>query len=401
MDYLHGIETLTVDNVPRSIRTARSSVIGIVGTAPDADPDLFPLNEPVLVMNARDARGLDTVGDFLGTLPDAMDAIYRQAGATCVVVRVAEEEDIESTISNVIGGTDAQTGEPLGIEALRAAQSKVGLVPRILCVPEFTSFVTREELTDKITASPVINALVPVANTLRGFIYADGPNTTDAEAVQFRETIGSQRVMIVDPYAKVWDAVTNKETIRGASAYYAGVRSRLDTERGFHWNISNQPIYGLTGVARPIDVSLGARNTRANYLNENEVSTIVNLTGYRTWGGRTCSDDEQWAFENHVRIHDMILESLVEAHLWALDRNIDRNYADAVTEGVNAYLRDLEAREIISGGTCSFSEERNTISTMEQGQAFFSFDYGRYGVAEHIIFEAAVNNDYTVEQLFK
>jgi len=400
MDYLHGIEALTVDDGPRPIRTARSSVIGIVGTAPDADPELFPLNEPVLVMNPGDARGLDTIGDFAGTLPDAMDAIYRQAGATCVVVRVEEGADTESTISNVIGGTDAQTGDPLGVEVLRAAQSKVGLVPRILCVPEYTSFVTRDGQDDSITASPVINALVSVADTLRGFIYADGPNTTDEEAVQFRDTLGSQRVMVIDPYAKVWDTVANDETIRSAAAYFAGVRARLDTERGFHWNISNQAINGLTGVARPIDVSLGARNTRANYLNENEVATIVNLTGFRTWGGRTCSDDPLWAFENHVRIHDMILESLVQAHLWALDRNIDRNYADAVAEGVNAYLRDLEARRIISGGTCVFSEEKNTSSSMELGRAFFSIDYGRYGVAEHIIFEAAVNNDYTVEQLF-
>ena len=401
MNYLHGIEALTVDYGPRPIRTARSSVIGVVGTAPDADPDLFPLNEPVLVMNTGDARGLDTVGDFAGTLPDAMRAIYQQAGATCVVVRVADGQDIETTISNVIGGTDAQTGDPLGVEVLRAAQSKVGLVPLILCVPEFTSFVTRDDLTDKITSSPVINALAGVANTLRAFIYADGPNTTDEDAVTLRETMSSQRVMIIDPYAKCWDTAANAETICSSSAYYAGVRARLDTEHGFHWNISNQSIYGLTGVARPIDVSLGDRNTRANYLNENEVATIVNLTGYRTWGGRTCSDDSQWAFENHVRIHDMILESLVQAHLWALDRNIDRNYADAVTEGVNAYLRDLAAREIISGGTCVFSEEKNTIATMELGRAYFSFDYGRYGVAEHVIFEAAVNNDYTVEQLFK
>lgn len=399
MDYLHGIEALTVANGPRPIRTARSSVIGLVGTAPDADPELFPVNEPVLVLNRTQAAGLDTEGNFAGTLPDAMDAIYTQAGAVCVVIRVTEGVDEAATVSNIIGGIDSETGAPLGMEALRAAQSKLGLVPRILCVPEYTSYVTRDG-EDVITASPVVNALIPIADKLRGFIYADGPNTTDAEAVVYRGLLGSQRVMVIDPFVKAWDVSLEAEAVRSSAAYFAGVRARLDTEQGFHWNISNQRINGLTGVSRPIDVALSERNTRANYLNENDVATVVNLTGYRTWGGRTASDDPLWAFENHVRIHDMILESLVQAHLWALDRNIDRNYADAVVEGVNAYLRDLTTRGIISGGTCVFSEAKNSAASMELGRAFFSFDYGRYGVAEHLIFEAAVNNDYTIEQLF-
>ena len=49
VQYLHGIETIELDSPAGPVETVKSNVIGLVGTAPDADPDLFPLNTPVAV----------------------------------------------------------------------------------------------------------------------------------------------------------------------------------------------------------------------------------------------------------------------------------------------------------------------------------------------------------------
>ena len=35
-EFLHGVEVVEIDNGPRPIRTVKSSVIGLVGTAPRA-----------------------------------------------------------------------------------------------------------------------------------------------------------------------------------------------------------------------------------------------------------------------------------------------------------------------------------------------------------------------------
>jgi phage tail sheath protein FI len=72
----------------------------LVGTAPDADPDLFPLNTPVPVFaDALKAGQLKSAG----TLLDGVDAIYSQKSAVVVVVtRVAEGEpgrDLVRTLS--------------------------------------------------------------------------------------------------------------------------------------------------------------------------------------------------------------------------------------------------------------------------------------------------------------
>ena len=39
--FLHGVEVIEIDTGPRQIQTAKSSVIGLVGTAPDADAEAF------------------------------------------------------------------------------------------------------------------------------------------------------------------------------------------------------------------------------------------------------------------------------------------------------------------------------------------------------------------------
>ena len=73
--FLHGIQNVTVDDGARPITTVRSSTIGIIGTAPDADPLLFPLNRPVLIAGSRTLAAKLGVE---GTLPQAIDSIFDQ-----------------------------------------------------------------------------------------------------------------------------------------------------------------------------------------------------------------------------------------------------------------------------------------------------------------------------------
>lgn len=137
--FLHGVETIDIDTGARPISTVRASVIGIAGTAPDADPAAFPLNTPVLIAGSRrEAALLDIVGDGNGTLPSALDTIMDQAGAVVVVVRVEEGETDAETLANILGGVNATNGQYEGVHAFKAAESILGFAPRILIAPGFT-----------------------------------------------------------------------------------------------------------------------------------------------------------------------------------------------------------------------------------------------------------------------
>ncbi len=384
--FLHGVEVVEIDSGPRPIRTVKSSVIGIVGTAPDADENLFPINTPVLIAGKRtQAARLDTAGNGAGTLPAALDGIFDQAGAMVVVIRVEEGATIAETESNLIGGVDAATGQHQGVQALLGAESVVHVTPRILIAPDFSH------------DQAVITEMLGIADRLRAVIIADGPNTNDEESINYRREFGSARVYVVDPWVKVWDATADAEAVQPASARVAGMISKSDNERGFWWSPSNREMYGIVGTARPVDFTLGDVNARANHLNENEVATIIRKDGYRLWGNRTCSSDPKWAFLSVRRTADMINESLLRAHMWAVDRNISKTYIEDVTEGGNTYLRHLKQVGAILGGECWADPELNPPDQISQGKVYFNFDFTPPSPAEHITFRSHLVNDYIEE----
>ncbi|QDH18387.1 phage tail protein [Wolbachia endosymbiont of Carposina sasakii] len=372
-EFLHGVNVIEVTSGAKTVRTAKSSVIGVIGTAPEADEQKFPLNKPVLVAGSlKEAAKLGKSG----SLPSAINGIFSQIGATVVVIRVEESE----TIQNIIGGVDKETGEYQGIEAFLSSESIVHVLPRILIAPQFTHQLPEDG------KNPAVAALVPIAEKLRSIIVADGPNTNDEEAIKWRKSVGSSRVYVVDPWVKVF--IEGKEEILPPSSFVAGLIAKVDSEQGFWHSPSNKEINGIIGTSRPIDFSLGYANCRANHLNENEVTTIIHQNGYRLWGNRTCSNDAKWTFLSVRRTADLINDSLLRAHLWAVDRNITKTYIDDVIEGVNSYLANLKAQGAIISGKCYATPELNTPANIASGKVSFDFEFTPPYPAEQITFRS-------------
>lgn len=334
----------------------------------------FPLNKPVAVVAGKTA--IDNAGAE-GTLAKALDDIKDQAGALVVVVRVAEGADDAATQANMI----------LGMEQWLAAKTETGYQPRILIAPEFSQF-------DGVAAE--LNAK---AKRLRAVAYLDCAMTASYTDAMKRARNYGERVEISWPWVTVFDTDLQKNVARPGSARAAGLRVRIDGEKGFWWSKSNQEVYGIVGTHQAVDWALDDPNSKANMLNENKVSTIINEGGYRYWGNRTCSVDPKWTFEQTRRTADMINDSIQRAHLWAVDRNITKTYVDDVVAGVNAYLRELKALGAIIGGQCWADPALNTPETIAKGVVYFDFDFVPPYPAEHIIFRSRLNKDY-LEEVF-
>jgi phage tail sheath protein FI len=394
MTFLHGVEILEVATGASPIRTVRSGVIGIVGTAPDADAVAFPLNTPVLIAGSRaEAAKLDTVGTGLGTLPGALDGIFDQIGAVVIVVRVEEGADEPGTLANVIGGVDAGTGAYTGVHALVAAESVVGFAPRILCAPGWT----HQRPTD--LANPVVAELEGVAGRLRAVIVADGPNTNDAAAIVYAGDWGaSGRVYVVDPWVKILNGAGSIVS-EPSSARVAGVIARTDNDNGFWFSPSNKGIFGIVGTSRPVDFKLGDAASRANLLNEADVATIIRQDGFRLWGNRVPTADAKWQFISVRRTADILHESLQRAHMWAVDRNITKTYLDDVSDGVNGYIATLVELGALLGGRCFPDPDLNTPASILEGKVYFNLEFTPPYPAEHITFRSQLVDTYISEAL--
>lgn len=378
--YNHGVRVVELDIGSRPIKTVESAVIGIVGTAPQADADAFPLNKPVLVIGDRKHAKL--LGE-LGTLPQAIDAILDQTTPFIVVVRVAEDADAATQKANIIGGVDTATGAYTGIQAFKGAKAITGVEPRILIAPGFSSDVA------------VAGELIAMTNQVRGFTYLDGPNTNDADAINFVKNFGARRAEVIDPWLTAFDAVTATEVVRAPSAYAAGLRARIDLEKGFWWSKSNQVVQAVTGTTRPVDFKMGEPNTRANLLNKNHVTTVIREGGFRIWGSRTTElNDPKWAFEPVVRTSDLIADSIQRGLMWAVDRPINGAFLDDVAASVNGYITHLINIGALVGGECWVDPVKNTPDKLSQGRAYFQYDFTVPAPAEQIGIDSINVKDY-------
>lgn len=402
-----GVITSTAAQVEAAIlaNDAAAALVGVVATGASTGAgvlapmglqylsggvdEAFPLNTPVLVAGSPlQAAALGKSG----TLPVAMNSIFEQSGPVIVVVRVEEGADDDTTRANVIGGTSAD-GTYTGAHVLVTAESILGVKPRILIAPGFTD--TR----DNNYANAVVAELLPIADRLRAVIIADGPSTNYNDAVLYAGDWGSKRIYMVDPRVVMEDAHGQPE-FQYSSPIVAGLICKQDNANGFWWSPSNQEIGGIIGTERPVDFALGDQACMANLLNAQNIATIIRQNGYRLWGNRTLSADPKWAFLSVVRTGDLIEDSILRAHLWAVDRNITKTYVQDVVEGVNDYLRSLQAIGAILGGSCWADPALNTPDQIAQGHVTFDFDFTPPAPAERITFRSHLVNDY-IKNIFQ
>lgn len=342
-NFLHGIEVIEVDTGFRSISTVSTSVIGIVGTAPQASEIAFPLNTPVLITDPQDYLLLGETG----TLPIALDLIFAQYGAIISLIRVAEGADIVETSANVIGDTSLQTG----INALTLSSGAIGVQPRVLIAPGFThqratggvlSVAVGTQGSGYITPPIVTFAPPPAGGGLTkgvavlgtgadagkvvgvtisdpgsGYLAAPAatfeapPSGVTALGITAIGTVRNRvlsnlitvaqklRAIIIADCRNTNDAAaiqtaTDFDSDRifaidpwvvyggistPSSPVIAGLISRSDNERGFWWSPSNQSINGIEAIARPIEFTMGDFSSRANILNANRINTIIQYQG--------------------------------------------------------------------------------------------------------------------------
>lgn len=377
-DFLHGVNVVEIENGIQQVRTASSSVIGIIGTAPDANGEDFPLNTPTLITGSyTEAAKLGKIG----TLPSAVNAIFAQTNAVIVVVRVEEDKietshdiDFEATQLNIIGEAKAD-GTYCGSYCFLASKSKLGVAPRILCAPGFSN-------------KEVVNELAIIAERLRAIVVADCPSANNEELIKFVTDCASARVYAIYP-----EVINTKNEKESASPYIAGVIARTDNENGFWCSSSNKTINGIVGLSKPVDFSLGDSSCRANYLNEHNIATIINQDGYRLWGNRSTATKGAYKFLCVRRTADVISDSILQSHLWAVDRNIVKNYLTDVTESVNAFLANLKSQGAILAGRCYANKELNTAASITEGKVFFDFDFTPAYPAEQVTFRCYLNNN--------
>ena len=102
-NYLHGVETIEVEKGKRPVRTVKSAVIGLIGTAP-----IGAVNVATLTLSEKDAAAFGPqLPGF--TIPQALDAIYDHGAGTVIVINVLDPAIHKTAVANEMIAFDAST----------------------------------------------------------------------------------------------------------------------------------------------------------------------------------------------------------------------------------------------------------------------------------------------------
>lgn len=396
--FLHGVETIEIQKGARTIKTVKTAIVGLVGTAPISSvaAEYRTINEPTLILNEIDAVkyfGEQTSGY---TIPQALQSIFDQGAGVVIVINVfdpAKHQSISDvTIGDINGGVDALTGKRTGMKAFENCYSLFGYFPKTIIAPVFceeTAVVSQmKAICDKIRAIGLVDA--PIGTTVQEAITGRGPEGT----INFNTS--SDRIILCYPHLKVYDSESDSNILQPYSQRLAGVIAAKDINKGYHWSPSNTEINGIVGVEKQLTSMINDPTSEVNTLNEAGIVTVFNSygSGFRTWGNRSAAfpaSTHPTNFINVRRTADILHESVEYSMLQFIDFPIDNGLIDSITESVNAFIRTLIGRGALIDGKCYYNPDKNPVTEIANGHLLFDVEFMPPTPAERITFESFID----------
>ena len=301
------------------------------------------------------------------------------------------------TPADIIGSVTL-AGRRKGLKAFPDSYNLFGFFPKIFIAPGFS------------TLNSVSVELIASATQLGGVAYIDAPiGSTVQQVIAGRGPLGvinfntsSDRARLCYPHVKVYNARTNSDRLQPLSIRAAGLRAKVDNDKGYWWSSSNQELVGVIGLERPLTARVDDPNSEVNLLNENGVTTVFNSfgTGLRLWGNRTAAwptVTQMRNFENVRRTKDVADESIRYSSLQFVDMPITNSLIDSLTESVNQFFRKLIGDEALLGGECWYDPTRNPQTEIQQGHLLINYKLTVPVPFERGTFETEITGEYLVK----
>lgn len=429
VSFHHGTRVFQSAQTPVLVRLAQTAVIGLIGTATDADEAKFPLNKPIQILRPQDAEGLGAAGTLLA----AIDSIHDQINCPIIMVRVEDAATPSETWANAIGSSVAKSG----VHAFRRAVSDGLYKPKLLIAPGLTQTSPADGIASINLTAPgtgykadtvavaiagtgtgaaaravVDNAgiITSILVTKPGFGYTAAPTVTITDTgggigAEATANTGSTINPVVAELMGVADGlkamvyVDAPDTTDQAAVQYRGLINseriaicdpkvlKFDTDLALNVPQPSSPIFAAAqakmdlergfhwagsnvGVAGIVGVNRPIEyGVQSNYLNENRINTIVNIdnSGFRLWGVWTCASDLLWQFIPVRRTADAINEALEKAYLEFVDKPFTVANLKFLVEAGRAFLRAMQLEGAILPGYDVWLLDANTDTELAQG----------------------------------
>lgn len=397
--YDFGAGTVLVYNV-LDPSVHKSSLAGQPGKF--ADNDLLQLDHGALqlvVVKSEDGTNTYSIGtDY--SVDMLTGRLQRQSTGSIpingqVTVDYTHADPTKVTPADIIGAVSL-AGQRSGLLTFQDSYTQFGFFPKIFIAPGFSTLnsVSVELIASAVKMGGVAYIDAPIGTSVQQVIAGRGA----AGAINFNTS--SDRVRLCYPHVKVYDQATG-ERLQPLSIRAAGLRAKVDDDRGYWWSSSNQELLGVIGLERPLTARIDDPSSEVNLLNENGITTVFNSfgTGLRLWGNRTAA----WPtvthmrnFENVRRTKDIVDESIRYSSLQFVDMPVTDSLIDSIVESVNQFMRKLIGDQALIGAECWYDPARNPQTSLELGHVLFNYKLTVPLPFERGTFETEITGEYLV-----
>jgi hypothetical protein len=283
-----------------------------------------------------------------------------------------KSKDASITMTNVIGGIDAQTGRITGIEALKGAKEALTHIS----APGFSQ-------------KPVHDALAALGKKIFAIPVGDGPSTNDEDAIALSESMavtgtGYDAFYLVDPMVKVWSQAEAAYIYGSASAQALACFARVKA-----WESPGKGRMGVNieGLQRHIDYNLLDRTTNGDLLNRNGVSYFAHTSmgGYSLIGNRTVSG----RFVAQVGLEQTIIRKLLQTTEAGMAWNLTKTFMEQRVNQINDWLSGLQAEEALIGAKVYLHPTLNNVDNYRNGEWHIAINYAGFSPNEHAVYHLA------------
>jgi len=365
----YGVNTIVTANATRPIKIQSNTPIGVVGSVllpvnniglSDEDIKIYEkikANEPLFFGSSN--KALKFFASLEGTIRETLIGIDDQ-DVNCPIIIVAIE--LETTHSGKIAEdfyNDLTLKSKVidGIGSLKDVASIVGYKPNLIVALRFSHDLD------------IASKMQSIAQKLLALALVDLKTDDESQAVLQASSFGTSRVLLCDPYVKVWDTLFNKSINQPLSARRAGLIANTDAqwEYGFADSHSNRVINGISGTSRAVEFNAG-QDCEADRLRNKGIGTVIRYNGFRIWGGETTHIDPIWQDHTRVRVFDRISEAALDGLFWAIDRRAD--ILKSVKDSVEQMLLALKGSKILLGFNVYWDDELNTKANISAGKFY-------------------------------
>lgn len=291
------------------------------------------------------------------------------------------------TDDDVIGEQGATTAENTGVYALFKGISNFGLTPKLVGAP------SHSDVLPDSGANLVLTAVLDAAEKLGGFAVSNTPLSI-TDAITYRNLHKDKRLMLVQ--TKHYVTLDGTKLAQNTAAMVLALFAKSDATRreGVAASPSNMKLNGITELVNPVEFRLVGEGSQTDTLNENRISTIANIDGFRLWGNRSTTDDEAYSFVNVIRVSDYVKDIIASSFLDLVDRNITQNFIQVLLQRINGILSNLKASDTINYGRAYENAVLNTPESKQAGTLYIDYKIGIPGIAEKLVFTANIVNGY-------